>query len=154
LKDLFSMGEDNRITPRITILDGDDSLGSTLKKILFERGYEVYTFTKPGVCPLFQSKDHCKISNISCSDIIISDIYLPTVQGLKLIKERIDRGCGVKFRALMSTTWSDADWRYAQRIGCRLFTKPFDLKDMIYWLDNCVKQIDSRRKLYSWQLVR
>ena len=81
--------------------------------------------------------------------IIIFDIYIPTVEGLKLIKERIDRGCSVKFRALMSTNWTEADWQYAQRIGYRLFSKPFELKEMLKWLDDCVRQIDAKRKLYS-----
>jgi DNA-binding response OmpR family regulator len=140
------------MTPRIIIFDENETLCSTLKKILCDRGYEVFTFSVSSICPLFQSSDHCLISDCSCSDIIISDVYLPTVQGLKLIKERIDKGCSVKFRALMSTYWTDADWQYAQRIGCRLFSKPFDLKEMLNWLDDCARQIDSKRKLYSWSL--
>ena len=137
------------MTPRIIIFDGNETLCSSLQKILVERGYEVFTFSDSSVCPLFNSEDHCKIPNSSCSDIIISDIYIPTVQGLKLIKGRIDKGCGVKFRALMSTNWTDRDWQYAQRIGCCLFRKPFDLKEMLKWLDDCARQIDTKRKLYE-----
>jgi DNA-binding NtrC family response regulator len=101
--------------------------------------------------PFFHSNDHCIISDGSCSDIIVSDIYIPTVQGLKLIKERIDKGCGVKCRALMSTNWTDREWQYAQSLGCRLFAKPFDLKEMLKWIDDCARQIDVERKLYPWR---
>jgi DNA-binding NtrC family response regulator len=137
------------MTPRIIIFDENEILCSTLHRILVERGYEVFTFSDFSVCPFFHSEDHCKIPHGSCSDIIISDIYIPTVEGLKLIKERIVQGCGVKCRALMSTNWTDADWQYAQRIGCRLFRKPFDLQELLQWIDDCVNQIDIIRQLQT-----
>jgi DNA-binding NtrC family response regulator len=136
--------------PRVVIFDENKSLSSTLKKILDERGYEVFTFSNCGICPLFLSVDHKRISDNACSDIIISDLYMPSIEGLKLIKDRIDKGCKVKFRALMSTTWSYADWQYARRLGCQLFRKPFDLKEMLEWLDDCAKKIDPARMLFNW----
>ncbi len=50
----------------------------------------------------------------------------------------------------MSTTWSEADWQYARKLGCRLFGKPFDLKEMLEWLVDCSKKIDADRKLFNW----
>jgi DNA-binding response OmpR family regulator len=123
--------------PRVLIFDNNEVFSSTLKKILDERGYNAFTFSDPGVCPLFHSGDHIGISDSVCSDIIISDLYMPTIDGLKLIKDRIDTGCKVKFRALMS-------------MGCRLFRKPFDLQEMLEWLDDCAKKIDTERKLFNW----
>ena len=117
--------------PRVLIFDENESLSSTLKKIFGEHGYEVYTFSDCGVCPLFLLNNHHSMFENACSDIIISDLYMPTIKGLKLIKDRIDSGCKVKFRALMSTTWPDADWPYASTLGCQLFRKPFDLKEML-----------------------
>jgi DNA-binding response OmpR family regulator len=139
--------------PRVLIFDENDALSVTLKNILVERGYEVFTFSDRGVCPLFHTVDHIAISDSICSDIIISDLYLPNIDGLKLIKDRIDKGCKVKCRALMSTTWSDADWKYANKLGCRLFLKPFDLKEMLEWLDDCSKEIDTQRKLINWNRI-
>ena len=135
--------------PKVLIFDENEVLSSTLKRILYERGYEVFTFSDRGVCPLYHTVDHPAISDSICSDIIISDLYLPNIDGLKLIKDRIDKGCKVKFRALISTTWSDADWQYAHKLGCRLFRKPFDLKEMLEWLDDCTKKIDAERKLLN-----
>ena len=140
--------------PRVLIFDENKDLSITLKEILNERGYEVFTFADRGVCPLFHTVDHIAISDSICSDIIISDLYLPNRDGLKLIKDRIDKGCKVKFRALISTTWSDADWQYAHKLGCRLFRKPFDLKEMLEWLDDCAKKIDTERKVLNWNRVR
>ena len=137
--------------PRVLIFDENEAISSTLKDILDERGYEVFTFVKSGICPLFLSSDHERISDNACSDIIISDLFLPTIDGLKLIKDRIDKGCKVKFRALMSTNWSDSDWQYACKLGCRLFPKPFDLKEMLAWIDNCRQKVDPERKLFNFQ---
>ena len=136
--------------PRVLIFDENEALCSTLKKILDERGYEVFIFTDRDVCPLFHSGDHIRISDRVCSDIIISDLYMPTIDGLKLINDRIDMGCQVKFRALMSTIWSDAVWQYARKLGCRLFPKPFDLQQMLEWLDDSAKKIDTKRTLFNW----
>jgi DNA-binding response OmpR family regulator len=136
--------------PRVLIFDENEDLSITLKEILDKHGYEVFTFSDRGVCPLFHSVDHIAISDSICSDIIISDVYLPNIDGLRLIKDRIDKGCKVKCRALMSTTWSEADWQYAHKIGCKLFRKPFDLKEILEWLDDCVKKIDTERKLFNW----
>jgi hypothetical protein len=79
---------------------------------------------------------------------------MPTIEGLRIIKDLIDKGCKVKFRALMSTTWSDADWLYAGKLGCQLFRKPFDLKEMVGWLNDCAKKIDPTRKLFTWNQNR
>ena len=135
--------------PRVLIFDENKNLSITLKEILNERGYEVFTFADRGVCPLLHTVDHIAISDSVCSDIIISDLYLPTIDGLELIKDRIDNGCKVKCRALMSTTWSEADWQYAHKIGGRLFRKPFDLSEMLAWIDDCVQMIDTERKLLN-----
>jgi DNA-binding NtrC family response regulator len=136
--------------PRVLIFDENEALSSTLKKILDERGYEVFTFSDRSVCPLSHPFDHFRISDSICSDIIITDLYMPTIEGLKLIKDQIDIGCKVKFRALMSTTWSEADWQYARKLGCQLFRKPFDLEEMLEWFNDCTKKIDSKRKLFNW----
>ena len=137
------------MNPRVLIFDYNEDLSITLKNILGERGFDVFTFTDGTVCPLFHLDDHIKISDRVCSDMIISDLYLPTIDGLILIKDRIENGCKVKFRALMSTTWSDDDWKYAHKLGCKLFRKPFDLKEVLKWLDDCAKKIDVDRKLIN-----
>jgi DNA-binding NtrC family response regulator len=136
--------------PRVLIFDENEAISSMLKKILDECGYEVFTFSNRGVCPLFHLGNHKHKPDNACSDIIISDLYMPTIEGMKLIKDRIDKGCKIKFRALMSTTWSDADWQYARILGCQLFHKPFDLKEMLEWLNDCAKKIDPTRKLFNW----
>ena len=136
--------------PKVLIFDENEALCSTLEEIFNEHGCEVFTFSERGVCPLYLSGNHTSIFDNVCSDIIISDLYMPTTEGLKIIKDRINKGCKVKFRALMSTTWSNDEWQYAGKLGCKLFPKPFDLKEMMEWLNDCVKRINPTRKLFNW----
>jgi DNA-binding NtrC family response regulator len=132
---------------RVLIFEDNDILRSTLKFILNERGYEVFTFSDPIMCSVYDSVNHnCPVDH-ACADIIISDVDMPTKTGLEFIKERQQKGCKVKYRALMSGGWTDSDLKYAQELDCYIFHKPFNIKKMLKWLDDCVEKINPERKL-------
>jgi hypothetical protein len=50
----------------------------------------------------------------------------------------------------MSADWAESDLQYAQKIGCKVFQKPFDLEELLQWFENCKKQIDQNRVLFDW----
>lgn len=133
--------------PRILIFEDNDILRSTLKYILTERGYEVFTFSKPKMCQALDSVTHTCPADYACADVIISDVNMPTKTGLDLIKERLQKGCKVKYRALMSADWTDSDLKSAHELGCYIFHKPFDLSKMLEWLEDCTNGLDPARKL-------
>jgi DNA-binding response OmpR family regulator len=135
---------------RVLIFEDNDLLRSTLKDILVSKGYEVYDFSNPGMCPHYLSSNQNCLWDDSCSDIIISDVNMPVENGLEFIKNRLNLGCKVKFRALMSADWAESDLQYAQKIGCKVFQKPFELIELLEWLENCQKQIDQNRVLFDW----
>ena len=133
--------------PRVLIFEDNDILRSALEYILDERGYEVFTFANPGLCQIYDSVDHnCPVDH-ACTDIIISDVNMPSKTGLEFIQERRQKGCKVKYKALMSGDWTDSDLKYAQELGCRIFHKPFDIREMLKWLGDCVEKINSERRL-------
>ena len=136
--------------PRVLIFEDNDILRSTLKNILSELGYEVHTFSNPGMCPQFYSSSQRCLLDDSCSDIIISDVNMPVETGIEFIKSRLDNGCKIKFHALMSADWNETDLLEAENFGCKVFHKPFDLKALIGWLDDCRKQIDHKRVSSDW----
>jgi len=133
--------------PRVLIFEDDGILRSTLKHLLDKLGYEVFTFSDPGMCPLYDSVNHNCQLDYACADIIISDVNMPTQTGLELMKDRKQKGCKIKYRALMSGYWSDPDLQHAQELGCHVFHKPFNMKEMLQWLDDCRERIDPERKL-------
>ena len=145
--DLMSNKKGERLRPRILVFEDNDILRSTLKYILDERGYEVFTFSEPKLCRVFDSVDHTCPADLACADVIISDVNMPTETGLDLIRKRQQKGCKVKYRALMSADWTGSDLKSARELGCFIFRKPFDLKKMLKWLDDCTDELDPARKL-------
>lgn len=133
--------------PRVLIFEDNDILRSALHYILIERGYEVFTFSAAAGCPVSESLNHICPADHACADIIISDVNMPTITGLEFIKQRQQKGCKVKYRALMSGDWTDSDLKTAKQLGCHIFQKPFDLKELLKWLEECVNKINPERKL-------
>jgi DNA-binding response OmpR family regulator len=132
--------------PRVLIFEDNDTIRLTLKYILYQRGYEVFTFPDPAMYQVFNSVIHdCRLDH-ACADIIISEVNMPTESGLEFIKNQKEKGCKIKYRALMSGDWTDSDLQTAQELGCRVFHKPF-VSEMLLWLDDCRKRIKPERKL-------
>ena len=126
---------------------------SILKVILDDLGYEVHTFSNPAMCPLYYGAGHNCQLDYPCSDIIISDLNMPFENGLEFIKYLLDKGCKVKFRALMSANWDEFDVHDAKNLGCKIFCKPFNIEELLSWLDNCRQKIDAKRVLSNWVLL-
>ena len=123
--------------PRILIFEDNDILLSTLKFVFSERGYEVLAFSEPERCQSYDAVNLTCPADIACSDVLISDVNMPTISGLNLIRELQQKGCQIKYRALMSADWTDTELESARELGCYIFHKPFDLLEMIEWLNDC-----------------
>ena len=83
----------------------------------------------------------------TCADIIITDIDMPKITGLDFIENQLKRGCKVRNLATMSGSWSDSQMKRAAELGCKAFTKPFDINELMSWLNHCEKSIDPARRL-------
>ena len=138
------------INLRVLIFEDNNFLRCALKDLLYELGYEVFTFQDPVASPLY-GKSYCDCpTGKTCADIIISDVNMPFVSGLDFIKSQVHKGCKVKNRALMSGDWTDSALQCALDLGCRIFHKPFHIKEIVQWINNCQKRIDPLRELSDW----
>ena len=137
--------------PRVLVFEDNAIIRSALEYILKEKGYEVFTYSDPKMCQFYDSTSHDCQSEYSCADIIISDINMPTKTGIELFRELRQKGCKVKFWALMSADWTESNLRYARELGCHIFHKPFSMEKMLRWLEDCRKKIDPERKLFDWR---
>ena len=76
---------------RAVILDDEPVIRRMLWTLCDERGYEVFTFRDPCVCPLHTiRKCPCPDGTI-CADIIISDVTMLNVSGLDFIEDLLNK---------------------------------------------------------------
>jgi len=132
---------------RVFVFEDNDTLRSMLCSLLESRGYEVMCFSEPGLCPMYLERGCPCPHDHACADIIITDINMPNVTGLEFLENRIQNGCKVGNRAVMSGGWTDEELEHAERLGCRIFEKPFKFDELMKWLNECEKKIDPDRKL-------
>ena len=135
---------------RIILLDDNEAVRSVLSRILDDRGYEVFAFANPAICPL-QVMPECRCGpNQTCTDIIVSDLDMPNMTGLDFIENQIKKNCKCQHVVLMSGSWTEQDLFRAHELGCKTFAKPFPFEEFYEWLDEIEKRIESTRVLCNW----
>jgi DNA-binding response OmpR family regulator len=136
---------------RAVIFDDEPAMRQVLWALCDRRGYEVFTFPDPGLCPLYGMRScPCPLGTF-CADILLSDLNMPEVQGLDFVEGLFAKSCVAPHIALMSAAWSEAARARAVRLGCRLFTKPFSSTEMLAWFDTVEAQVKPTRTLLDWR---
>jgi len=137
---------------RALIFDDNLEIRHLLEILLKSRGYDVFTYRDPSLCPLQHSHDCQCGRNQVCADILITDIDMPNVSGLDFINDQLQKGCKIPNIAIMSGRWSEANMKRAKDLGCAVFEKPFALSAVKDWLDKCEKQNNLSKDLSNWFL--
>jgi CheY-like chemotaxis protein len=135
---------------RVIILEDSKAILTLLKEVFGDRGYEIFAFSNPSICPL-QLIPECRCAeNQTCADLIVSDLNMPTMSGLRFIRNQRQKNCKCKYVALISSSWTEEDLELAQQLGCKTFTKPLLFDDLEEWLDSVEYSVDPQRELRSW----
>jgi two-component system response regulator YesN len=132
---------------RTILCEDNEHVREILNFLLDERGHEIFSYEDAGDCPLNSSSEFKCYHENPCSDIIISDVSMPKLDGLKFVEKIKKSGCKVKNIALISGYWSKEDISRAKEIGCSVFHKPLKPAQLNEWLDNCEKNISPNRLL-------
>lgn len=135
---------------RALIFDDQEGIRQVLWSLFDRRGYEVFTFPHPALCPLSKEKVCPCPRDQACSDIILSDLNMPYKDGMNFLEEQIKKGCKCKHIALMSGDFNDNTVLKTNLLGIKTFKKPFDLPELTNWLDQVENDIDPKRKLSDW----
>ena len=135
---------------RILIFDDSEGIRSLLYGFLNKRGYEVFSFPNPAVCPISHEKTCPCPTGLACSDFILSDLNMPVQQGIDFLEKQKRKGCKCKNMALMSGDFTESDIVRAKSIGLVLFRKPFSITEILDWIERIEKTIDPDRKLADW----
>ena len=135
---------------RVILVEDNDNVRITLKLLLEHRGYEVLAFSKPTICPL-QIQPACRCSeNQSCTDVILTDFDMPEMDGIRFIENLRKKNCKCSHVAIMSGFLTREAIKQAEKLGCKIFEKPFEKEILFKWLDNIKRSIKTSRVLCNW----
>ena len=120
---------------KVLLIDDDAASSKVVALLLQRRGFEVMAFDNPLECPLYSSPT-CPCSPVFlCPDIIISDIDMPKVNGVKFVEAVVNKGCRCKHIALLTGQGLDEhDLLRMAKLNVRCFWKPFDIHEFDAWL--------------------
>ena len=132
---------------RAILLEDNEGVRSLITTLLESRGYEIFAFASPAVCPLLKQPACRCDADSRCADILISDLAMPFVTGIQFLKNQKAKHCKTPYIAMMSGNWKKDEASQASELGCKVFDKPFSISEMEAWLDYIEKNIDLKREL-------
>jgi CheY-like chemotaxis protein len=129
---------------RVIVYEDEEIMRDLYQTFLTSMNYEVLIFSEPGVCSLYSGSSETCLSTHPCADALITDYFMPRMNGVELLQAQFERGCKLtpRNKALVS---GDVDRELIQPIlhlGCAYFQKPFPLSELADWLSVCERRID------------
>ena len=112
--------------PRILVIDDDPDVRSSLNKILTRAGYAVVEAADGAAGIALQHTDP--------ADVIITDIFMPGLDGLQTIRQLKKEGSAVKVIAVSGgdRTGTVDLKEHARLMGAfRVLAKPFEMHDVL-----------------------
>ncbi len=139
---------------RALVFDEEEGIRSLLISILEMKKYEVLAFPKPHLWSLYLDSNCPCPEDYACGDLFIINNHMMNMTGLEFIERQTRYNCKVipENKALISTTYTDAEIKQAKKLGCHLFEKLSFIDKIDSWLDECEKRIDPNRRLFNLNL--
>ena len=134
---------------RVFIIDEDEGIRSMIALICMKKGYEVLSYSEPFNCHLYLDEE-CKCPREhACGDIFIIDMRMAKATGIELVERQARKGCKAvtENKALMSDMWKGQESKKVEKLKCGMLRKPFEISQIMDWLDDCEGRIPSGRKL-------
>jgi len=136
---------------RAVIIDDDALIRFALWHLFDRRGYEVFTFPEPGLCPQHVVGECPCPLDTRCADIIISDVNMQAANGIDFVEQLIRKGCRQPHFGLISGSFSEADIARGSQLGCTIFGKPLDMAALLAWVEEVERAVPTKRMLFDWR---
>ena len=127
---------------RVIIIEDDLIVSEIFKKVLQDFGCDVRAFQDPTACTVFGDLEcDCPVDS-PCTDVLITDMMMPNMNGVELLKLQQKRDCKAlnANKALMSAVMSPQLQAAVKELGCHFFSKPFIVSELKQWIDECAER--------------
>lgn len=128
---------------RAILYDDDPSILELLTIFFEDLEYEVIAKNEPVACPVYQDDATC-LNRSPCGDIMITDLIMPGMTGLEMLRHQARRGCGIDVRnkAVHSGSLEPGSLEAIGQLGCNFFHKPASLAELGAWVRECESRMD------------
>ena len=142
-------------TLRVIVVDDMEFCRDILGEFMAERGYQTLTFPDVTYCPHFLNSSDCTLA-APCADILLLDNRMASMNGLDFLELHRSGNCHIPttHKAIVSGSWTAAEMKRAEQLGCRFFHKPYDFEEISLWLSQQEELIRSDRLLDDIEDVR
>ncbi len=132
---------------RVLIFDDNEGVRLMAHTLLERRGFDVHTYPDPVFYSLHEHPGCAGLGVLPCADAIVTDLDMPTMNGLDFLRQLTQRGCCVRYLALLVGSGDEGAMRGAAALGCQVFRKPEGLFEMLQWLVAIAAEVPVRRGL-------
>jgi len=125
--------------PRLLVVDDDEELREMICNFLTYRGCYVET-----AC---DGVDACSALERSTFHMVITDIYMPRMNGLELLDTIEQNYAHLLTLAMTGFPNADITTKVTEKGACDCLVKPFPLNHLLSSIKNCFEQSDSHKEL-------
>lgn len=145
---------------RILVFEDDFTIRKPICNFLRAKGYEVLDFPSPLTCALVSEKQCACPREHACADLVITDMNMPGMTGLELIRMLADKGCHAppQNKIVISSALSAEQHAEFRALGCHFLPKPFQLHELWKAVQICEQNVAPDRQLAPledlWKTIR
>lgn len=134
---------------RVNVFDCDPYSLKLFEALLSARGYEVQAFDEAVSCPIYSGQRNTCLAVRPCADIVLAENQMPVMTGIELLLLQSSSGCKTDNRnkALLAPVLDHKERQALEGLGCAFIAKPFRVRTLYSWLDECEKRVDLSQPL-------
>lgn len=142
--------------PRTLIFEDDPALRQLLRTVLTARGHEVLDFATPIACALLTERHCCCPRDTACADILLTDMRMPQMTGLELLRLQAAMGCKAlaENKAVVSAQLDTEQRAELAALGSHFLPKPFHIRTLMDFIEACEERIPAERQLTDCALLK
>lgn len=135
---------------RVIVLEDSDIIRNALRERLEDKGYEVFVFANPLICPL-QKIPQCRcMPNECCADVLVVDFDMPFISGIEFLKNNMEKGCRAANKLIYSSCLAPDELNECITLGFETMKKTMDMANLMAYLEKAEQNIVPGRVLKKW----